>query len=564
MKFGQFGRVLRHSRPMLLGLAVAGMWGNNAVAFQFETENPDLEVRWDNQVRYNIGRRMEDRDQVIGDTWTSQAGEYKFDKGDIVTNRLDLMSEFDFVYQKNYGFRVSAAGWYDAAYDDKVEGNPAYQAAGLGTAYPNNQLTDKVKKYYYRGGELLDAFVFGRVNLGESPLDVRLGRHNIYWGESLFSAIHGVSYSQGAVNFSKALATPGSEAKELFLPRNQVSALLRLNDKISFAAQYGLEWKPYRLPEGGTYLGSTDFLFSGGTRVSPITNAQFIGDIDSGPNAKPKDRGDMGINAKAQTDFGTWGLYYREFDDKVPQFLRTTTAPTQFYSAYAKDVKLWGVSLSKAVAGGVAIGSEIVHRQGTVLNTVFGSTDLAKGDTWHGLVNAIAIIGKTPVFDLASVSTELTYSRLDKITANPGNFKGVDNNCASGVAAAPVGTWRDGCSTKDAWGFAISMAPTWFQVFPAVDISLPMAYNRGLKGNSPVPFGGNQDAGSWSIGLSADYQARYKFDLTYTDYYGLYKAVPTPAAFAVPGIGPSVVGTSNGNGTLHDRGWLSFTFKTTL
>lgn len=33
------------------------------------------------------------------------------------------LSKFHFVYQKNYGFRVSAAGWYDAAYDDKVEGN---------------------------------------------------------------------------------------------------------------------------------------------------------------------------------------------------------------------------------------------------------------------------------------------------------------------------------------------------------------------------------------------------------------------------------------------------------
>jgi len=563
MQCAQRKGVLQRSRPMLLGLAVAGLWSGSAVAFQFEGDNPDLEVRWDNQIRYNVGWRMDERDKMLGDTWTLQAGEYKFDKGDVVTNRLDLLSEFDFVYKKNYGFRVSGSAWYDHAYDDDVVGNPAYQAAGLGTAYRNNKFTNKVTRYYTHSGEILDAFVFGRINLGDSPLDVRAGRHNIYWGESLFSPIHGVSYSQGPVNFIKALATPGTEAKELFLPRNQISALLRVNDQFSLAAQYALEWKPFRLPEGGTYLGATDFLFSGGTRVSPITNGQFLGDIETGPNAKPKDRGDWGLNAKALTDFGTLGVYYRKFDDKVPQFLRTTTAPTQFYSTYAKDVKLWGVSLSKAVAGGVAIGSEIVHRDNTVLNTVFGSTELARGDTWHALVNAIAIIGKTPLFDLASVSGELTYSKLDKIRANPANFRSVDQTCASGTAE-PKGSWRDGCSTDDAWGLAVSFAPTWFQALPAVDISMPIAYNRGLKGNSPVPFGGNQDAGSWSVGLSADYQAKYKFDVTYTDYYGPRKAVPTPAAFAVPGIGSSVLGTSNGNGNIHDRGWLSVTFKTTF
>ena len=556
-------RAIRHCfRPIVAALAATGFWSGNAAAFQFEAANPDTEIRWDNQVRYNVGWRMDERNRTLGDTWSLQAGDYKFDKGDTVTNRFDVLSEFDFVYKKNYGFRMSGSAWYDSAYGDDVTGNPAYQAAGLGTAYPGNKLTSKARRYYARSAEFLDAFVFGRIDLGSSPLDVRVGRHNIYWGESLFTPIHGVSYSQGAVNFVKSLATPGSEAKELFLPRNQISALLRLNETYSIAAQYALEWKPFRLPEGGTYLAATDFLFSGGTRISPITNAPFLGDLQEGPFAKPKNRGDWGINAKAATGFGTIGLYYRKFDDKVPQFLSSSN-PTQFFSTYAKDVKLWGVSLSKLVPGGVSIGSEIVHRQNSVLNTVFGAADLARGDTWHGLVNAIAVIGKTPLFDLANVSGELTYSRVDKIRSNPAGFKSVDYTCP-GVGGDPRGSWRDGCSTKDAWGLQISFSPTWYQVFPALDLSMPVAYSRGLKGNSPVPFGGNQGAGSWSIGLSADYQSKYTLALAYTDYYGPSRAVPTPAAFAVPGIGPTVLGSSNGNGNLRDRGWLSLTFKTTF
>lgn len=549
-------------RPIVAALAAAGFWSGDAAAVQIETSNPDMEIRWDNQVRYNVGWRVDKRNQTLGDTWSLQAGDHKFDKGDMVTNRIDVLSEFDFVYKKNYGIRVSGSAWNDFAYDDDVSGNPAYQAAGLGTAYADNKFTSKASRYYARSAEFLDAFVFGRIDIGSSPLDVRVGRHNIYWGESLFTPIHGVSYSQGAVNFVKSLATPGSEAKELFLPRNQISALLRLNDTYSIAAQYALEWKPYRLPEGGTYLAATDFLFSGGTRISPITNAPFVGDLEAGPFAKPKNRGDWGLNAKAVTGFGTIGLYYREFDDKVPQFLLGTN-PTQFFSAYAKDVKLWGVSLSKLVPGGVSIGSEIVHRQNSVLNTVFGASDLARGDTWHGLVNAVAVIGKTPLFDLASLSGELTYSRVDKVTSNPTGFRNVDYTCP-GVGGDPKGSWRDGCTTKDAWGLQVSFSPTWYQVLPAVDLSMPMSFSRGLKGNSPVPFGGNQGAGSWSLGLTADYQAKYTLALAYTDYYGPTRAVPTPAAFAVPGIGPTVLGSSNGNGNLRDRGWLSLTFKTTF
>lgn len=551
MKRATLGKVVRCARPIVLGLAAAGMWSGNAAAFQFETADPDKEVRWDNTVKYNVGWRINERDRAFGDTWAMQAGEHKFDKGDIVTNRVDLLSEFDFVFKKNYGFRISGAAWKDFAYDDNVDGNPAFQAAGLGTSYPGNKFTSDVKRFYKQGGELLDAFVFGRANLGEMPLDVRFGRHNLYWGESLFSAIHGVSYSQGPVNFQKALATPGSELKELFLPLNQLSAVLRVNDTLSVAAQYQLQWDPYRLPEGGTFLSSADLVFSGGTRT--VTGIPYVGDRHHGRHETPEDRGNWGVNTKLTTDFGNLGFYYRRFDDRVPQILFSDGV---LHNAYAEDVKLMGVSYSTSI-GGVAVGSEIVRRSDTVLNTVAGSPDIARGNTWHALVNAVAFIGRTPLFDAATFLGEVTYSRLDKITDNKANFRHVDHNCPS------RDKW-DGCATDDAWGMQFSFTPTWYQAFPSADVTLPISYNRGLSGNSPVPFGGNEGSGSWSIGLGIDYKARYKFDIAYTDYYGRYSKGPNPFFGVVPGIGPSQLATSNGNGAINDRGWLSVTFKTTF
>jgi hypothetical protein len=549
----------RRSQPAVAvaAVAAAALFHAPCAAFQIDLGNPDAALRFDNTVRYNAGWRMEKRDQTLADTWGLQGGEYKFDRGDLITNRIDLLTEFDFVYRKSHGFRISAASWYDAAYDDKVKGNPAYQAAGLGTAYPNNAYTPAVARYYLHSGEFLDAFVFGRVTLGaDMPLDAKLGRHTVIYGEALFTPIHGASYSQGPVDFRKALATPGVEAKELFLPLNQLSAHLQINDRLSVNAQYFLEWKPYRIYEGGTYFTYADPFFQGGTNYLGIP---FSGDLKSGPDAIPKDRGNWGLNAKWSPDWlnGTAGLTLRRFDDKVMGVLSPGGTFTELHNAYAKDVKLAGLSYATQVSG-VSIGSELVYRRNTALNTAFGSAALARGDSVHFLVNALAYIGKTALFDSSTLLAEVTYSKLQKLqSGTAANFSHVDHNC-------PVGGKDAGCSTNTAWGLSLLATPTWFQVFPSVDLTMPMSFSTGLKGNSPVPFGGNEGSGSWSLGIGADVKGKYKFDLAYTDYFGDYTAGPNPFA-AVPGIGPNQMAYSNGgNALLKDRGWLSFTFKTTF
>ena len=44
-------------------------------------------------------------------------GDRNFSNSSLVTNRLDVLSEFDLVWRKKYGFRVSGAVWFDAAYN---------------------------------------------------------------------------------------------------------------------------------------------------------------------------------------------------------------------------------------------------------------------------------------------------------------------------------------------------------------------------------------------------------------------------------------------------------------
>lgn len=587
-------------RPLCASIACAISSG--ALAVEIPTGNPDLYLRWDNTLRYNIGMRAESPD-TVGNNPAFDEGEYRFaDKGDIVTNRVDLLSEFDLVYKRYHGARVSAAAWYDNAYrDGHAHGNPeleARQAAVGPGSYADNKYSSYTKRYY-RGpsGELLDAFVFSRFDIGDVPVAYKLGRHTVYWGESLLSGgnIHGVAYSQAPLDLAKGTATPGTEAKELFRPLGQLSVSSQLTDELSVAAQYFFEWESFRFTEGGTYLGPADAAFNGPDQQY----SRSLGLVSNAGSKDARNSGEWGLNLRWSPEWldGTAGMYYRNFSDKLPGVFtdiqaRGPAATSNSYKQYyGEDIKLFGISLSKQIAG-VSVGAEISHRWNMPLNASLlspvtagpgisdpvraalfpkGAPELvdnsyaARGQTWHAVLNAVGTLSGNALWDSASYAGELTYSRLHKVTKNPQMFnsEGSADYICDGVARnGSTGQVLDksyGCSTKYAVGAAINFSPTWFQVFPGIDISMPLSYTRGLHGNSPVTSGGNEGNGTYSIGLSANVQQQYQFDLKYVDFYGTYKEAASP----IPGE-PMVAAVNGSSTALKDRGFLNFTFKTTF
>lgn len=551
----------RRMRPIAVATAVMLVADGSAFAFEFDTGNPDLQVRWDNTVRYNLAQRVEARDDKIGNSAVADEGTYSFDRGVLVANRIDLLTELDVIFRKSMGFRVSAAGWYDAAYDGASRSNPNPPLVNI-PSYVNREYSPYTKRFY-RGasGEILDAFVFGNFDLGAVPTRLKAGRHTVFWGESLFlgGALHSVSYSQMPLDLQKGFATPGAEAKELFRPLTQLSGQAQVTDSLSLAAQYFFEWESYRFPEGGTYLGPVDFAFNGPERqFLPIPGLGFA---TNGKPVEPRQRGEWGASARWSPEWldGTLGLYYRNYADKLPQTLLTRVAPgsSRYNMIYADDIDLFGVSLAKNVAG-VSVGAELSYRRNTPLNAQVlgvsptglpdrGETSGPRGDTYHGLVNMLGLISKTPLFDSASWAAELTWSRWDKVRSGANLFNAV------GFAPCNGRDKWDGCTTKNFWGLALAFTPTWFQVFPGVDISTPITYATGLKGNAPTIFGGNERNGNYSIGIGADIYQKYRVDLKYIDFFGRYRDNGT------------AVTTQNGFTTLlKDRGFVSLTFKTTF
>jgi hypothetical protein len=560
-------RARRHLLAPLAAAALLAVSAGTVQAFEIATGNDELAVRWDNTVRANVASRIESRDSKIGNSPIADEGTYSFDKNDLVAKRLDLLSEIDVIYQKRFGARLSGAAWYDGAYDGSSRSNPNAPLVNI-PSYVNHEYSDYTKRLYRGGsGEILDAFVFAGFDAGNVPVKAKLGRHTVYWGESLLLGgnMHGIAYAQNPLDLQKGFATPGTEAKELFRPLNQLSAQAQVTDTLSLAMQYMFEWESFRYPEGGTYLGPVDFAFRGPDRqfLSPA-----LGFASNGGELEPDQRGDWGLSARWSPEWldGTLGLYYRNFTDKLPQVLLTQVgAGTSRYNlVYADDVDLFGLSLGKNV-GGVSVGAEVSYRKNTPLSSQVlgvapglpekGETKGARGDTWHGLVNALGVIPKTALFDAASWMAELTYSRVVTVRSGANLFNAVGYAPCMANGTTRLRNWDkdDGCATKDYIGLAFGFTPTWFQALPGVDLQLPLTWSTGWNGNAATVFGGNEGMGNYSIGLGADVQQKYRFDLKYIDFTGHYRDNGT------------AVTSQNGFTTLlKDRGFLSLTFKTTF
>ena len=97
------GRAGFRRRVASLAVASALAAAGTAQAFEFPLDNPDLTVRWDNTVRYNLGVRAQSQDAAIVASPNYDDGDRNFANGSLVTNRLDVLSEFDLVWRRSMG-----------------------------------------------------------------------------------------------------------------------------------------------------------------------------------------------------------------------------------------------------------------------------------------------------------------------------------------------------------------------------------------------------------------------------------------------------------------------------
>lgn len=555
-----------------LALAVASI-GVMSQAHALElAKGGEWDVSLDTTIQYSMGWRAQGRDNAIGNHPFYAEGDYKFDRGEMVTNRLQTLIELQGVRGGSSGFRLSGSAWKDFAYDDEVKTNPN-PAFSTFLSYPSGKYSGDTKKYHLQGGELLDAFVFHNTEVGDMPLYLKAGRFTQFWGNAFFFGFSNIAYSQHSLDYIKAFSQPGSEVKELFLPRTQVMASVDVNPELSISAQYFLEYRANRYPEGGTYLGPFDILYAGPRNGGAVAGL-FGGPVSAGHTNEPDDmNGNFGVKVAWSPEWakGDLGFYYRQFDDVHPWATGSINASGggNVSLNYAEKTKLFGVSYERTF-GTLSTGFEMSYRKDTALMSAFSNglvgvpyTKGATGDVVNVIANGLVSLGSTPLWDAGNLIAEFSYTHLVSVDDNKHLFNGEGYaSCRDSVNAARRGDKKDGCATRNALAFAMLFEPQWLQVWPGVDLSMPTSLTYGIQGN-PAYAGGAfyaENAQLYSIGLKANIQQKYTLLVQYNGYH-----YDTSPKVNVPGLGKSYSGFGgNGAVALNDKGWVQVMFKTSF
>ena len=497
---------------------------HHAGAFEIDTGDSDVRLRWDNTLKYNAAWRVKDRDSKLVSTVNQDDSDRNFNKG-LISNRLNILSEFDARYN-NFGARVSAAGWYDSVYEGSNDNNSPATANQRSVSY--DHFTDDTRKLHGSDAEILDAFVFGKGNLGELPTSFRLGRHTVLWGESLFFGANGIAGGQAPVDIIKATSVPNTPFKELIRPVNQFSGQVQLRPNVSVAAYYQFAWEENRIPAVGSYFSTSDVVGEGGERLivgGPIGPNQQPLAFFHGKDIKADDKGQYGLSLRFSpedwnTDFGLYAIRYHAKDPMIytranPGGPNPLTGQLGEYQlVYAEGIRAFGASFSTSV-GDANVAGEVSVRRNTPLVSVsqanptgLGDNDshalYAVGNSLHAQLSSLYSFNSNGIWDSASLAGEVAWHRRTSITKN---------------AAA-----LDPNSERDAWGLRMSFTPNFFQVYPGVDLSVPLGLGYNPQGRSSVISkfnnGVGDKGGDVSIGLQLEYLQTWKAGLNYTHYIG--------------------------------------------
>ena len=316
-------KISRSVRAVLVAAACAP---GVAQAFDFSvgTWNASLNTT----ITYGLLRRDESRDlRLIGTADGGTGRSPNIDDGNInygvgvVSSAFKLVSELSLSSDK-FGLFVRGS----ALYDSKVKSDSPERTAISGDG------KDLAGAYV----RLLDAFAYGRFDLGGHELEIRGGRQVVNWGESTFI--------QGGVNNAinhfdvSALRVPGSELREAYLPQEMLKVSYAVTDNVTAEGIAIVDWDRTQPEPVGTYFSANDFVPRGGEKVilgfgafsdqgvdfrplgGPfIENFQAVGRSET---RLPDDQGQFGLSLRwFLPDFsqGTeLGFYYVTYHSKLP------------------------------------------------------------------------------------------------------------------------------------------------------------------------------------------------------------------------------------------------------
>jgi hypothetical protein len=273
---------------------------------------------------------------------------------------------------------------------------------------------------------------------------------------------------------------------------------------VAIGGYYQFRWEEDRLPPAGSYFSTGNPVWGSPAYVEyfgPYT-------LGAGPDQKPKDSGQFGLQLKWRVNEVDLGFYFARYHDKDGQLYALLGIPPngQWLYKFPEGIRTFGASATYSI-GDVNLAAEASIRDNMPLrNTqmvwIAGTpqTQLAKGKTAHLNVSALATFGPSFLSQESTFLGELAWNRVLKIDDPQGQL--------------------DAGRTRDATAARVVFSPTYRQVMPGLDISVPLGLGYVLAGNSAITSWNARHNGDASIGIEGNYNSVWQFSATYTKYLG--------------------------------------------
>lgn len=388
------------SKTMIASMVCASLYATNAQSADFYFgENEDFHLQVTSQLSMGASWRLGNADPRFigalnggtGGTTTTDDGNLNFDKNKtfskIIKGSHDIQLSKD-----NWGVFMRVKYWYDKELKDEGRAHGHSPNAYVpGAPLNDDEFADFAK---FSGIELMDAYFYTNFDIGQAPVDFRLGRQVISWGESTFI--------QGGLNSTNpfdvnALRRPGAELKEGLLPVGMAYINAGVTENLTIEAFYQYEWEKTQIDGCGTYFSGADFAADGCFAVTiAVPDQQAIAGgffAQRQADAEPDDGGQYGLALRyyaAELNDTEFGLYFMNIHSRLPLInaVRTRTLsvpgftsifvpealdPTggdlsalnpQYRIVFPEDLQYFGASFATNL-GGTAVSGEISYKPDT-------------------------------------------------------------------------------------------------------------------------------------------------------------------------------------------------------
>jgi len=379
------------------GLLMAGAAG----AVEFDMAGASVTVS--NKLSIGAAMRMDDPDADLigigngGNAFTTNGddGNLAWDKHDLVASAIKFTSDVS-VGWGDYGLFVRGSGLYNMALEDADLFDPADY--GAGKEAPLSELgarEDAIKDHVGTDFDLLDAYIFGRWDLWDRAVLVKVGRQVLNWGESVFVQ-HGLNALITAdVN---QLRVPGWEIEEVQQPVGMALISFDVMENVGYEGFYQFEWQETIIDVPGSFLSTNDFAGIGGTRanigfgrvgensengtpcIGPDGPAQCVtlgSTVPRGRTVTPEDGGQYGSKLSF---YVPWlndmdlAFYAANYHSRLPVLSGTSrsvagdASTATYFVEYPEDIQLYGMSFNTTVPWlDIAVQGEYSLKQGQPL-----------------------------------------------------------------------------------------------------------------------------------------------------------------------------------------------------